>query len=308
MVHHEVWNILMAQRNFKFSDPRMNELELLEFAAPFIPKFVWFQQHGYSPHYYQQLFHGMHTDDERLLRFRHLVAGRRGGKTLSAAWDLAYYVMNPTFFHWDAHHKDSDNPLYCWVVFKDNPTGLAAWTTFRDVLKTAGFTHGREFKENRSNRWFEFENGSFVHFRTAEDPESLRGAGLDIMWYDEAAFLPNKRAWEVSRGAISDKIGLFISTTTPSGKNWFYNEFFSEAAKEEEHQGRVEYRSLDNPYFSKEEWELLSRTMHPMIFRQEYMAAFDAMQGRELLGDWLKVLHTWRGNRREASGTARGRV
>lgn len=274
------------EHNYKYSEPRMNEASMLSFCAPFIPKLIWFHQNGYTPHYYQQVFHCAHEDDQ-LLRFRHLVAGRRGGKTLSAAWELLYYVVHPEFFHWDAHGVKNDRPLYCWVLFKDNPTGKASWDTFREVLKLAGMQHGVEYKENRSNRWFEFENGSFVHFRTADDPESLRGAGLDIMWIDEAAFIPNERAWQVARPALADKVGIVITSTTPSGKNWFYNEWWSGKAQLRSDIARVEYRSIDNPYFSKLEWQELIDTYHPMLFRQEFMASFDAMQGRELLGDWL---------------------
>lgn len=273
--------------NFKHNEPRLTELELLEYCAPFVYKMVWFAQKGYTPHYYQQLFHCMHGADEHLLRFRHLVAGRRGGKTLSAAWELLYYCLHPEMFHLDAHGEVNDKPIYAWVLFKDNPTGKASWDTFREVLKAAGLTHGVEYKENRTNRWFEFANGAFVHFRTAEDPQSLRGAGLDIMWIDEAAFIPNEDAWVVSRPALSDKQGIIITTTTPSGKNWFWREFWSDMAQKSDIQGRVEYRSIDNPYFAKEEWELLLESYHPMQFRQEFMAAFDAFAGRELSADWL---------------------
>jgi predicted phage terminase large subunit-like protein len=50
----------------------------------------------------------------------------------------------------------------------------------------------------------------------------------------------------------------------------------------------VEYRSIDNPHFSQEEWEEMLVEYHPQMFRQEFMASFDAMSGRELHGDWLK--------------------
>jgi phage terminase large subunit-like protein len=52
--------------------------------------------------------------------------------------------------------------------------------------------------------------------------------------------------------------------------------------------GRVEYRSIDNPYFAKTEWEYVKRRYHPLLFNQEYCAAFDSMAGRDLAGDWLK--------------------
>jgi predicted phage terminase large subunit-like protein len=255
-------------------------------AEPFGVKLAWFLSKGYVPHYWQTIFHIMRKGDQ-LCRFRHLVAGRRGGKTLSAAWEMLFYLTHPEEFHHDAHGTEGFRPVRAWVLTKDYPTGMAALLTFRECLAQAGYTHGVEYKENRGNRWFEFENGSFLEFKTADDPESLRGAGLDIMWIDEAAFIADARAWEVSRPALSDRLGIVITTTTPSGKNWFYDEFWSEESMDDPNIGRVEYWSIDNPYFPKEEWEYMQVRYHPMLFKQEYCAAFDSMAGKELAGDWL---------------------
>lgn len=265
--------------------------ELAEETAPFSYKMIWFLQKGYKPHYWQSLFHIMRRDDQ-LCRFRHLVAGRRGGKTLSAAWEMLFYLMHPEHYHRDAHGEAKSTPIRAWVLTKDYPTGMAALLTFREVLKQAGFEHGAEYKENRGNRWFEFENGSFLEFKTADDPESLRGAGLHILWMDEAAFITDGRAWEVTEPALGDKEGLLITTTTPSGKNWFYNEFWIKPAEDDPDVGSVEYWSIDNPYFPAREWERLLRNYHPMLFKQEFCAAFDSMAGRELHGSWLHYYRT----------------
>lgn len=164
--------------------------------------------------------------------------------------------------------------------------------TFREVLAQAGLTHGVEYKENRGNRWFEFANGSWLFFKTADEPNSLRGAGLDILWVDEAAFIPSREAWDVVRPALSDRVGRVVSTTTPDGKNWFYDEFWSEAAQADPNIARVEYWSIDNPYFPEEEWRYAQMHMHPMLFKKEYCAAFDALAGKELSGEWLKYYAT----------------
>lgn len=276
--------------DFHYSDgnPVASEELAIEIAQNYPYKLWWFISHGYFPHPFQMAFH-FNTDPTtgRLCRHRHLVAGRRGGKTKSAAWDMLFYVLNPRSFHKDAHGKDDDRPLHGWVLTKDYPLGMAALMMFREVLKEAGLQQGVEYKENRGNRWFEFENGSFVQFKTADNPETLRGAGLDYLWMDEAAIIPNSQAWEVTRPALSDKLGLVVSTTTPSGKNWFYQEFWSPEKKADPSHGRVEYRSIDNPYWPYSEWISERKRMHPMLFAQEYMASFDSFAGKELRGDWL---------------------
>lgn len=261
--------------------------QVSDLIQPYVDKFAWFKSKGYEPHLWQTIFHSLPNSDQ-IARFRHLVAGRRGGKTLSAAWELLFYLLHPEAYRRDTNTHHVKKPVMAWVLTKDYPAGLPALLTFREVLAQAGLTHGVEYKENRGNRWFEFANGSWLFFKTADEPNSLRGAGLDLLWIDEAAFIPNREAWDVVRPALSERIGRVISTTTPDGKNWFYDEFWSESAMEDENIGRVEYWSIDNPYFPEEEWRYAARTMHPLLFKKEYCAAFDAMAGKELSGEWLK--------------------
>lgn len=267
-----------------------DEKAAVDMAEGYALKLWWFlsQDPPYMPHPYQMAFH-FNTDPAtgRLCRYRHLVAGRRGGKTKSAAQEYLFYILHPRVFHMDAHGVENDRPLHGWVLTKDYPMGMAALMAFREALKAAGLRPGEDFKENRGNRWFEFANGSFVQFKTADNPESLRGAGLDLLWMDEAALIPDAHAWDVTRPALSDKLGLVISTTTPAGKNWFYHEFWGDKAQALTAHGRVEYRSIDNPYFPQEEWLAEKIRMHPMLFAQEYMASFDSFAGKELHGDWL---------------------
>lgn len=221
------------------------------------------------------------------------MAGRRGGKTLSAAWEVLFYALHPTQFHWDAHRAESRRPLWIWALARDHATGRPSLRTFQECIAQVGLVHGRDFRFNRTEKIFEFysDNGdllSTVEFRSADDPQRLRGAGLDILWVDEAAFIKTSEAWSVVRPGLSDKLGLLITTTTPKGKNWFWEEFWSSKALKDEFQFRVEYTSIDNPYFPRIEWEYAREHMHPIMFKQEYMAAFDALVGIALQGDWLQ--------------------
>ena len=253
----------------------------------FPTKLYWFLSKGYKPHLYQTAFH-FATTAGRITRFRHLVAGRRGGKTLSAAWEVLFYAMFPEQFHRDVHGEDSDRPLWIWALAKDYKIGRPSLLTFLEVIRQSGLIKDKDYTYNKVEKVFEFKrSGTLVEFKTADDPQSLRGAGLDILWVDEAAFVPNRDAWDVVRPAMADKLGILITTTTPIGENWFYEEFWSEAAFADPTIFSVEYTSIDNPYFPMEEWEREKRDRHPIIFKREYMASFKAMHGVELQGDWL---------------------
>lgn len=258
-------------------------------AAQFPHKFNWFFEHGYQPHYYQALFHALEVDGTPglLARYRSLNAGRKGGKTMSAAWEVLYYALHPQQFHWDTKRRDSDAPLWIQVLCKTQKVGNASWRMFQDTLREAGLKPGRDYHMNKAERTIEFvESGTLIEWKTAVDPQSLRGPGLDILWMDEAAFILDDEAYNVIRPALTIKLGSVLSTTTPDGKNWWYEEFF-ETTADDKNYGSVEYRSIDNPYFPKDEWESEKRRMHPLMFKREYMASFDAMVGKELPGVWL---------------------
>jgi predicted phage terminase large subunit-like protein len=259
----------------------------------FGPKFAWFIERGYRPHPFQIAFHTLCHPDGILLRFRMLVAGRRGGKTLSAAWEVAYYCLNPEAFHWDAHREVSDESLHVWILVPNfKSSGRAAMRTLQKVLKEAGCTAGVEYKWNRGENFIEFANGTFVEFKTAEQADNLVGAGIHILWMDEAAIIPNQDAYDYASPALDDNMGIVIGTTTPRGKNWFFKLFWSDDAQEDDDIGTVEYRSIDNPFFPKKAWLYRLKTYHPLRFKQEFMAAFDSMAGKALSGEWLQYYET----------------
>jgi terminase large subunit-like protein len=261
------------------------------FAALYPTKMYWFLTHGYQPHAFQGAFHAA-TDPSKggLVRFRHLVAGRRGGKTKGAAWEVIFYCIHPEEFHKDfpGHKNDPTRPLWVQVLAKDHKVGFPSELAIRDVLRESGMVKDRDYKWNKSEKFIEFANGTLLQFKTAQDPESLRGAGLDILWIDESAAIPGHDAWDVIRPSLVDQPGMLVTTTTPKGKNWFYEEFFVGEALDDAFQFRVEYTSIDNPHLSREFIEYERRTMHPALFKQEYLASFDAMSGLTLPGEWLR--------------------
>jgi predicted phage terminase large subunit-like protein len=268
--------------------PTLSEQDLADLLAAHPLKLLWFAQHGYTPHYWQLLFHWLTNPETGLIcRFRHMVAGRRGGKTLAAAWDVVFYALHPEAFHWDFHGKQATRPLVIWVVTQDYPVGLWSKLAIRQVLQQAGLEEGKDYRENRGHQWIEFNNGTFLLFKTADNPNKLRGAGVDILWFDEAAIIPTQDAYEVSSPALGQTLGVFLSTTTPSGKNWLYNTFWTPKALASPNHGHVEYWSIDSPYFETAEWQRFYEEYHPLMFKQEFMASFDAMAGKELSGDWL---------------------
>jgi hypothetical protein len=76
----------------------------------------------------------------------------------------------------------------------------------------------------------ELKTGDEVIFRSADDPERLRGPNAAWAWLDEAA-LCHPDTWPITIGRLRQHglMGECWATTTPKGMNWVYERFVIEA-------------------------------------------------------------------------------
>jgi hypothetical protein len=136
-----------------------------------------------------------------------------------------------------ARHE-SQRPLWVWVLAKDYKIGRPSLMTFIEVIRQVGLIRDKDYRYNKTEKVFEFYRGeellSTVEFKSADDPQNLRGAGLDILWIDESAFITSRDAWDVVFPALADREGRVITTTTPNGKNWFWQTFWSDESLEDD--------------------------------------------------------------------------
>ena len=209
----------------------------------------------YRPHKYQWQFHQCEK------RFRTLVAGRRGGKTLAGTIEALKYANS---------HVDSIG----WIV---SPTyRMLEDINIPEVRKWLPRASIKEW--SKQNNQIELINGAKIAFRSADAPDRLRGIGLDWLWMDEACYM-DKYVWEVLYPALTDKKGIAWITTTPNGEDWVHNEFYKRAIEEPENYWAVKYKTVDNPYIDKEMIAQAQKNMSSQMFRQEYEASFEKFAG-----------------------------
>lgn len=207
---------------------------------------------GWSPHALQR---EVLTSDAR---FCVVAAGRRFGKTEVGAI-------------WAAERADRRDRETWWVA----PTYQQAdigWTTLRDVLPDAAIDDDRTHRSYP--RQLAFVGGGIVSFRSADRPDSLRGAGLDALVVDEAAFVRGEVWREELRPTLMDVEAPALLLSTPHGPGWFRDQF------EKGRSGDFsEYRSWQapteaNPYISDEEVEQLRGELPDRVVQQEIEAQF----------------------------------
>jgi len=122
-----------------------------------------------------------------------------------------------------------------------------------------------------------FENGGLIQVRSADDPQRLRGAGLDLLIMDEAAFVKDIAWNEVLRPALSDRQGRGIFISTPKGHNWFYDLYLD--AGKMDGWAAFQYPTSSNPFIPGEEIEVARGEVGSLVFSQEYLAEFVAAGG-----------------------------
>lgn len=224
---------------------------------------------GYDPHPGQRLLHDSDA------RFRVIVAGRRWGKSLSAAKEAEVMLLTPN--------------TRGWVVSKTyDLTRKVIREIELDLLKKQGLRPSK--KQMSGPIVLEFPWGSAMEGKSAEQPDSLLGEGLDWLIFDECAKC-NQSIWEqYLRPTLTDREGWALFITTPVGYNWVYDLW--KRGKDEDHPDWESFKSpsWDNPHLSKEDIEEARRTLEYATFMQEYGADFTLAAG-QVYQDFNEGIH-----------------
>ena len=191
-------------------------------------------------------------------RFKVLSAGRRWGKTRLGVNECL-----------DAAAQGGR----AWWVSPSYKTSEVGWRPLRQIARKIPNAEIRLV-----DRMVTLPNGGFVAVRSADNPDSLRGEGLDFVVMDECAFM-QKEAWtEAIRPSLSDRQGKALFISTPKGRNWFWEAYMRGINGEQGWQSWT-YPTSTNPFIDKGEIEAAKRDLPEIIFRQEYLAEFVDDQG-----------------------------
>lgn len=186
-------------------------------------------------------------------RFITLAAGRRWGKTrlgVNECLDVA------------------SRGGRAWWVSPSYKTSEVGWRPLRQISRRLPGVDIRIV-----DRMITLPGGGFVAVRSADNPDSLRGEGLDFVVMDECAFM-KKEAWtEAIRPSLSDRQGKALFISTPKGRNWFWENYQHGLAGDEGWES-FSFPTSSNPYIAPVEIEAAKRDLPELIFRQEYLAEF----------------------------------
>lgn len=216
-------------------------------------------------------------------RYKVLNWGRRTGKSV-AVWEKVvlegmlrqgtYYIIAPTYkqaksIYWRDICKTYKGDFMTFneqelAVTFDHLSGMEIETTSGKII----VNHDPDLPPTR------------IELKGADNPDSLRGTGICGAVMDEYAFMNDgKYLYDtIVRPALADRNGWAVFISTPNGvQNHFYD-LIQSAKLDPERYFFSHATALDNPYFTKAEFEEARHEYEKEgkldQFNQEWMAEF----------------------------------
>lgn len=199
-------------------------------------------------------------------RFIIAVCGRRWGKTtlsLVSAIDQAL------------------KGLKVWIIFPVYPQALESWLNLKSLVRQLP----EEYAETREvEKRIVLKNGGSIQIKSANKPETLRGAGgISLIIFDEVAY-QEKETWDTVRPILSDSLGKALFISTPNGMNWFYELF--DNAKRRKDWAVFHYPTENSPRIDKNELAQAREELGSLVYAQEFLAEFTEV-GHMFKREWF---------------------
>lgn len=207
-------------------------------------------------------------------RFKVVVTGRQFGKThLGAVMCLAQALRGGDVW---------------WVAPTFDLTDRGWKVILGLVAQIAENVEGVR-SEGRPLMRVRFPSGGSIQARSADNPDSLRGATLDGLVFDEAA-MAKPEAWPTLRPTLAIRRGWAMFISTPKGLNWFHDLYA--AVPDRKGWKRWTIPSSESPFLPAEDIELARQEMSSLLFSQEYLAEFISTATGMFRGEWIQHYRT----------------
>ena len=190
-------------------------------------------------------------------RFKVIAAGRRFGKTYASISSMTKVACEP-----------GKTVLYI------APSYRMARQIVWDDLKTMLLDRKWIKKINESELTVTLVNGSRIMLRSADNPDSIRGIGVDHVVIDEAADIPDlETTWgAVIRPTLSDREGSAFIIGSPKGRDFFYDMY--NHALNAENWRCWQFTTAQGGNVSEGELAQARQDLDERTYRQEYEAEF----------------------------------
>lgn len=205
-------------------------------------------------------------------RYKVLACGRRWGKTRMGVAVAIDQLLKA--------HKTM------WVA-PTHAVSRLAWAACKAALRpliSQGMVEVREAEKILRSGLGE------VIFKSAEKGNNLRGDGLDMIIFDEAAYLDGDEVWhEVLRPSLAERKGRAIFMCSPRREqDWFHRLYLKGQDQAEPDYQSWQLPSWTNPFLDPTEIEAARQDMSQTDYRREFGAEFVSAEGALIRPEWVK--------------------
>lgn len=152
----------------------------------------------------------------------------------------------------------------------------ATMPCFVDTLKGTAFEG--VYKESLSKYELPYNWGT-IWAQGADNPGGLEGGQFDFVWGDEGGQFKRKTL-EAITGRTGAKQGSILLTSTPYGLGPVYEDWYLPYTQGDPNYTFIVWASIENPSYSKEEYELAKKRLTKQKFEERYLGKFMKPTGR----------------------------
>lgn len=194
-----------------------------------------------------------------LARFRVVVAGRRFGKTVLGITECLYEAQR------------GPKRLVWYVAPTYRMAKELVWEELKDAIPDEMIANKNESELSITIKGCR----SKIVLKGADNPDSLRGKGLDFVLFDEVADIISQTWFKVIRPALADKQGRALFIGTPKGYDWFYDLYMYGLNNEDWES--FSYTTAQGGNVTESELEYARATMSKKEYEQEFEASFETL-------------------------------
>jgi hypothetical protein len=191
------------------------------------------------------------------IRFRVVVAGRRGGKTHLAIRELCRFASKPG--------------QIVWYLTNSRQQGKSlAWSKLKRKLQALNWIAAT----NESELSIELVNGSKICIKSAEQGDNLRGESLNFVCIDEFCDIDLETVWaQILRPSLSDKLGSGLFIGTPKAGNQYARDLYDNYLTKSGWMS-FSYTTAEGGFVTEDEIKQAQQDLAPKVFAQEYLASW----------------------------------
>lgn len=195
-------------------------------------------------------------------RFRVVVAGRRWGKTALAKTTMIERAKIPGQKIW-------------YIAPTYRMAKQIMWADLKASIPRKWIVRIHETEMSITLR-----NGSIIECKGADDPDTLRGVGLNFVVMDEFQDIRKDTWTTIIRPTLAKDRGEALFIGTPKAYNQLYELYMLGQDPTKSAWSSYQFPTITSPFIPEEEIEDARRDMDPRTFRQEFEASFETMSGR----------------------------